>query len=98
MSLLLTILIEGAVAILRFVFGFEATRDTVQIQTLFDGLRIHHGYIGVLILVLAGVFREFRGFRNIMLLIGSAMILSDIFHHFVILWPITGSPHFDVYY
>ena len=98
LSLALTILIEGGVAILRFVFGLEATRDTERMSLLFDGLRIHHGYIGVLMLVLAGIFREFRGFRNLMLLIGGALILSDLFHHFVILWPITGSPHFDVYY
>ena len=30
--------------------------------------------------------------------LGAALILSDLVHHYAILWPIVGSPQFDLTY
>ena len=36
--------------------------------------------------------------RNATLLLGAALFLSDMVHHFLVLWPVTGSPQFDLVY
>lgn len=33
-----------------------------------------------------------------MLAIGLGLFFSDLIHHFLVLWPVVGSPQFDVFY
>ena len=63
------------------------------------GLRVHHGYVGILFLVVAWLCRA-RATRFAALLVvwGSALVLSDAIHHFLVLWPIEGSPEFHFWY
>ena len=92
-----TVVIEMICLILRFAFGLESTRDTastIGVMTL--GLRIHHGYVGAVMIVL-GLFLLPRWNRAAIIL-GSALLASDLIHHFLVLWPITGSPQFDLFY
>ena len=60
------------------------------------GLRVHHGYIGIFLLPLAYPFP--RGLRHALCIIAIGLIVSDLFHHFIVLWPIYGSPQFDFIY
>lgn len=39
-----------------------------------------------------------NGLRVWVLRVGAALILSDLAHHFLVLWPIAGDPHFDWVY
>ena len=95
--LLLTVAIELVTCFLRFGFGLEAMRDTGALGAWTFGLRIHHGYLGAALVILGLLLA--RGFvLRWMLIIGGALVLSDLIHHFLVLWPIKGSPEFDVFY
>ncbi len=94
----LTVLFEGVTCLFRFGWGMESTRDTGVLRHLTFGLRIHHGYLGVLLAGAAFLFpREWR-LRKWCLYVGMALVASDLAHHFLVLWPITGDPHFDLTY
>ncbi len=69
------------------------------IGTLTFGYRIHHGYIGLLLIPLGIALDEGR-YRVgwLCFVIGVALFLSDAIHHFLVLWPLTGSPQFDFVY
>jgi hypothetical protein len=120
--LLWAAVIEIPTAVARFGLGLESTRDTAAtVGKLTMGLRIHHGYIGVLLLLMAWwlplpkppspgetaaaqpssppvpvPWRE--RLRPGMIVLGGALALSDLVHHFVVLWIFTGSPQFDLWY
>lgn len=94
----LTLLMEGLTCFSRFGLGLQSTRDTAALKRYTFGLRIHHGYFGVvLVLVAVLVFSE-GSTRNWLLRIGGALFLSDLIHHFLVLWPITGDHQFDLKY
>jgi hypothetical protein len=90
------VVLEAITVVLRFGLGLESTRDTTLIGAATFRLRIHHGYIGLVLLVAAFRFRG--GLRNLILIVGLGLVISDLFHHFLVLWPLTGSPQFDLFY
>ena len=96
----LTMAIELLTVGLRFGFRLESTRDTAStIGLITNGLRVHHGYCGILLLVTAwGISQTHRKLASISCLAGWPLLFSDAIHHFLVLWPITGSPHFDFFY
>lgn len=94
---ILAVAFEVAACVFRFGLGMESTRDTAALAAFTFGLRIHHGYLGAvgaafLPLVRSAAWRE-RG-----LAVAVGLIASDLAHHFLVLWPITGSPEFDLFY
>ena len=95
--LALTLLFEAITCLFRFGFGMQSTRDTIAIARYSFGIRIHHGYIGVLLLLAAPFFPN-RFLRSWLIRVGAALVLSDLAHHFLVLWPITGNPEFDLIY
>jgi hypothetical protein len=97
LGLFSAVLIEAATVVLRFGLDLQATRDTGTIGAYTFGLRIHHGYIGVLIAAIACCFRR-PSIRNFLLVPAIGLFLSDMFHHFLVLWPLTGSPQFHWVY
>jgi len=94
----LTLLFEVVSIFFRFGLGLQATRDTRPLGTYTFGLRIHHGYMGVLLVFAAPGLRRWPFLQRWVLRVGFALIFSDLVHHFLVLWPITGSPQFDVTY
>jgi hypothetical protein len=80
----------------RFGLGLEATRDTPALARWTFGLRIHHGYVGVVLAAAAWLFGP--GVRNFLCMLAIGLIASDLMHHFLVLWPLTGSPQFDLVY
>lgn len=96
-GLILAVLIEAFTIILRFGLSLESTRDTAgTVGALTFGLRVHHGYIGLFLIPLGWCFP--RGLRHAMWIVGIGLLVSDLVHHFFVLWPITGSPQFDFIY
>ena len=93
-----TLIIEAATVALRFGLGLQSTRDTAALARLTFGIRIHHGYIGALVLLLVVLLSPGPVIREVGLIFGWSMLLSDLIHHFLVLWPITGSPEFDLVY
>jgi len=98
--LVLTCLLEIVTALLRFAVGIQSTRDFAStIGVLTQGIRIHHSYLGLGMIAIAALWR--RRFSSVMrwiLIIGLAFVFSDLIHHFLVLWPITGHPEFDLFY
>ena len=100
-SAALTALIEAVTVLFRFGLRLESTKDTAStIGWLTGGIRVHHGYIGLLlILIAAAVLRRWPlSWGRWLLIVGIAMVFSDLVHHFLILWPIVGSPEFHLFY
>jgi hypothetical protein len=99
-SIILTAAIELLTVLMRFGFKMQARHGSaLGVRTLTHGVRIHHGYIGVaLILVAQAVLVGRPLLSRWVLVIGIALLASDLIHHFAVLWPITGSPEFDLFY
>ena len=97
---LLTVVIEAFTVVLRFGFKLEAARDTAStIGALTYGIRIHHGYIGVLLIAVALFCLKVTPILSRwMLVAGIALFCSDMIHHFLVLWPIVGDPEFHLVY
>ena len=99
-SVVLTAAIELLTVMLRFGLQLEATRDTAStVGMLTRGIRIHHGYVGVLF-VIAALFcvRIRTALSRWMLVAGIALLGSDLVHHFLVLWLAVGSPEFHLVY
>lgn len=88
---------ELLTVILRFGFNMQSTRDTQFLSALTFGYRIHHGYLGVALLLISLVLSH-SALRNLLIIIGVGLVISDAIHHIVVLWSITGSPEFDLRY
>ena len=96
--LLLTVVFELLAFSVPFRLGNALPCATLRrLRTLTFGLRIHHGYLGLVLIVLAFLCRS-RSWRRWFLIIGVALVLSDLAHHFLVLWPITGQSDFDLFY
>ena len=92
----LTVLFEGLTCWGRFVHGLQSTRDTGCVGHWTRGLRIHHCYIGGAMLGASLCFADATS--SVMTCVGAALVLSDLVHHFVVLWPVTGNHAFDLKY
>ena len=97
LGLFCAVIMEAFTAALRFGADLQVTRDTGVIGNITFGVRVHHGYIGLLLVPIAFVFLR-PGMRKLVLIVAIGLILSDLIHHFLVLWPLTGSPHFDLFY
>ena len=97
-ALALTVAIELVTCVLRFGFGLQAHVDAAFMASLTFGLRDHHGYFGLAMLVAAAFAWRKPAARNALLVLGSALFMSDMIHHFLVLWPLTGSPELHLRY
>ena len=99
-TLIWTVIFEAVTCLLRFGLRLESTRDTVStIGVLTFGLRIHHSYIGVALIPIAMLIeRRWPQTARHVLMIGMALVLSDLIHHFIVLWYFVGHPQFDLFY
>lgn len=102
-TLALTIVFELVTILFRFGFKLKATRDTARYVARWSrGLRIHHGYWGVPLsivgLSLLFLLPSAAQPAAWALVLGLALIKSDLIHHFLVLWPITGHHEFDLVY
>jgi len=82
----------------RFGLGLESTRDTAALAAWTFGIRIHHGYIGLLVFALSYLGRLPPRYQSWARIVGVALVVSDLVHHFVVLWPITGDHQFHLRY
>lgn len=99
-SAALTVILETLTCVMRFGLGLESTRDTAStIGVLTFGIRIHHGYIGIVMIPIAmWLWQRSPAIARYILVVALALFASDMIHHFLILWPITGNPHFHLVY
>lgn len=96
--LFLTIIIEAVTLFFRFELGLKLTESTAStIGKLTFGIRIHHGYIGIPLIISKFIFKPKNKFTEQLPIIGWALFLSDAIHH-LILYVVTGSADFDLVY
>lgn len=97
---ILTTVIELLCVVCRFGFGLKSTVATAStIGKWTFGYRIHHGYIGLFLLPVGLIlYYRYPTFGKWLVIFGAALLVSDLIHHFLVLWPITGSPQFDIVY
>ena len=94
--IIITLLMELLTCLLRFCIGMRPARDTSWLAPYTFRVRIHHGYLGVIAILSSVWFAEHGAVREWALTIGTALVLSDLIHHFLVLWPIQGNPEFDL--
>ena len=98
--MILTVLIEAITLTGRYGFKKQATRDTAFMAKYTFGYRIHHGYLG-LVLIIGAFLQGARlpgGGAAWLYIIGFAMLFSDLIHHFIFLRLIEGDPEFHIRY
>lgn len=97
---IVTGIVEAGCAFFRFVLDLSASRDTKStIGALTGNIRIHHGYIGALLLIIAWAFYQSSPkVARWLLILGAGLVLSDLIHHLLVLWPFTGDPELHFFY
>lgn len=91
---------EVVTLLFRFGLGLKSTEHTAStVGQLTMGIRIHHGYVGLLILLLMFLLPALRNHRygNFAVIAGMSLFFSDIIHH-SLLYLITGSADLDLVY
>jgi hypothetical protein len=88
---------EATTCAFRFGLDMQSTRDTAWMAPLTLGFRIHHGYLGVILIVLAALISSAPS-RSALLIVGVGFVVSDLVHHFLVLWPLTGHHEFHLRY
>jgi hypothetical protein len=89
---------EAVTLLFRFGLGLQSTRDTRWLRRWTGGLRIHHGYVGAAALPASLLAPVPPLIADAGVVVAGALIVSDLVHHFLVLWPLTGSPQFDLTY
>ena len=97
-AIVLTAVIEIVTVILRFGLKLESHKHGSFLAPITFGLRIHHGFVGIAMIIAAFFFGKASVWRSIFLIVGFALAASDTIHHFLVLWPITGGPEFYLHY
>lgn len=91
------VLFELATCLCRFGFSLQAARQTSWLGALTFGLRIHHGYTGLVCLLLTALpFAPLP--LHLLAVLGLALFLSDLVHHGVVLPLAVGASEFDLLY
>ena len=90
--------VEFATIVLRFGSGWRSPEVTRCCARWTAGWRVHHGYVGVALLVVAWLAPLPAALAAFTWIAGIALALSDAIHHFAVLWPVTGSHEFYVRY
>jgi len=92
--LILTTAFEAFTCLLRFGLGLKATHHLAPLHKRTLNLRIHHSYVGAALTLFALTFPSADPLAPWTLRLGIALLASDLIHHFLILWPITGRHEF----
>lgn len=96
LGLALAALIEAITCFLRFGLGLTAAENTSWMAGLTFGYRIHHGFYGVILLAASALVPK-GGIRNLLVVAGTGLLVSDAFHH-GLLRLLHGSAEFDLRY
>jgi hypothetical protein len=94
----LTFAVEFVTVFLRFGLGLRSGVEGSRIGRLTRGVRIHHGYVGVAFLAAGALLGSTSAAGTALFFAGIALAMSDFIHHFLVLWPLTGSPEFHLRY
>jgi hypothetical protein len=97
LGLAFAMFVELLTVLLRFGFRLESQIHTKKIGKITRGYRAHHGYYGVPLLAFAAALPLGLA-ANVMIIAGLGLLVSDLIHHFLVLWPVTGHHEFFIRY
>lgn len=89
--------IEALTIMLRFGRGIRAAEATARLARFTGGRRIHHGYVGLVFLI-AAAFCPQGLWKQVCMVLGLGLVISDLVHHIVVLRLATGRSEFDLKY
>lgn len=97
-SLIATAGFEAITLLIALAAGWEMA-SAANLGWLTGGIRVHHGYFGILLLALALVLRSRRAVMvPWLVVVGIGLLASDLLYHFLILWTVSGDPQFSFVY
>ena len=96
--LVVTVVVEAFTLLLRFVLQVKSSTHTRAVARFTGGHRIHHSYLGVAILLCSLLLDRASAAHALCVMVGAGVALSDLVHHFLVLWPATGDPEFHLRY
>jgi hypothetical protein len=86
--------IELLTIVVRFGFKISSKEVYIKIMKKFKFKKFYHIHHLIWGILLAVIFYS----NPLLLNIGIGVILSDLIHHFVVLWTVVGSPEFHIVY
>lgn len=92
------IVVEVATLVMRFGFAMKSPTVTHRAARFTRGWRVHHGFVGLAVLLLATALPLPPPWGNLAWISGIALFLSDAIHHFAVLHPVFGDSEFDLRY
>ncbi|MEK6846875.1 MAG: hypothetical protein AABY16_01775 [Nanoarchaeota archaeon] len=90
------VIVEIITIVGRFKFNISTKNFWVSVMRHFNKkhwVHVHHIFLGLIISALALILES-----NLALNLGIGIALSDAVHHFLVLWPLVGSPEFHIMY
>ncbi|MFH0951969.1 MAG: hypothetical protein V1838_02135 [Patescibacteria group bacterium] len=97
LGLLLAVFFEMVTSLFRFAFYHLVIRFHRTVAILTGGYHVHHAFIGIIFLIIGLIIAD-PGVKNIAIFIGVGLLVSDLLHHFVVLWIVTGQHEFQLRY
>lgn len=92
------LVVEALTLVLRFGLAMKSPTVTRSAARFTRGWRVHHGFVGLAVLVLAAALPLPPPWGNLAWIAGIALFLSDAIHHFAVLHPVLGDSEFDLRY
>jgi hypothetical protein len=97
-TVLVTCAIELVTVALRFGCGLRSDTHTRWLAKITAGRRIHHAYLGVAVMATSLIVESSSALCHALVVVGASLALSDLVHHYLVLWPLTGDPEFRTRY
>ena len=93
-----TLICELATCTGRFALKISFKEKEQVIKKLTFGIRIHHSYVGIGMILAAAIASLFVSGKppwlSLLGILGWGLLLSDIIHHFLVLYLVTGNTEF----
>jgi hypothetical protein len=97
-GLMAAVLFEIITIVCRFGFGLSAPTHTRVMARFTGGLRVHHGYPGIGMLIAVPIIPSPTIVGSLVLICALMLFVSDLIHHSVVLPLSVGSHEFDLKY
>ena len=81
----LALIFEAITVLIRF--GLKLSSKDIPLR---NRIRIHHGYVGIVVMIVGILIQA-----PLLAILGGAMLISDLLHHFIVLYFVTGSTELE---
>ena len=93
-----TVIGEVGTVVVQFLLRWRFRFVTRLMGALTRRVRVHHGYLGAAALLAAWLVPLSQAWRHLAFIAGGALVLTDLVHHTLVLWIVTGVPAFALRY